>query len=171
LPGHISLWITCALLMFSGCASLGVDTAKAMTYGGPQEDSDVIESTATAPGCKLACTCGEGSVFEASTAQVCSRGWEKRLRRLGLTYQKSPPDVLGVFPQDTASVDLRSKTPEGIPFTLTIVSDFGPPWSGHGCPRSYYRSRLTFDNPEEAAKGKASLERLEMATFVDSPRR
>jgi hypothetical protein len=139
--------VACAALV-SGCALFGDFSIP--KPGDPPRDSDVIEMIANSPGYSLAGLCGEGTQCDARSDQVAAKGWERRLRRLGLPCERDPRVT-------RASVGLRSTTPEGIPFTIVVL-----PWSNHpGSPAYQFRARLYWQNTTDSERGQNSLRALE----------
>jgi hypothetical protein len=114
--------------------------------GGPPADSGVIKDITNDPAYSLAKLCHEAIQCDASSAKVVARGWTGRLKRLGLPCHR-----------DVGSTILQSKTPDDIPFWISI----GPHPNHPGSPKWQFEASLYWDKPADAEKGKSSLEALE----------
>jgi hypothetical protein len=143
------VWAACIALL-SGCA-LSFETNPIVPPGSPTPDAAVIQNIATWPDYSLAGLSGEGKQCDARSAQVVARGWEKRLRRLGLPCTRDSKVEFGVT--------LKSATPEGIPFTISVA----PQVVGPGSPDHQFRAMLHWSAGADAERGQRSLLALEAA--------
>ena len=162
MPRHLPIWLICAVSLLPGCALVTVEYHDPWIMGGPPSDISVIEEIRDSPHRSLDRLCGEGQQCDANAAQVAAQGWELRLCRLGLPCEKTPKDILGLFPQDTFLVSLKSATPEGIPFTISVEHHTAHP----GSPQHQFCASLSWDNPADSQRGIANLRTLEAAKAV-----